>query len=297
MARTAIVLVNARAGSVQREQDRDRIAAALAAAGVEAEIRAVAGGALAEEARRAAGAAPDAVIAAGGDGTVAAVAGALAGGRVPLGILPLGTFNHFARDLGLPLDLAEAARVVAAGRVRSVDVAEVNGRVFVNNSSIGLYPLAVRARRRGSRRLPRVLRMAFALARLVIRLPRLPLRLTVASASVPRRTPIVFVGNNPYEMRLLAPQRRRALDGGALGVLVVRRASRLHLVALALRALVGRLDAGRDLDALRVDALRVDSRRRRLHVAADGEVLRLAPPIEYRIRPAALPVLAPGPAA
>jgi diacylglycerol kinase family enzyme len=86
------------------------------------------------------------VVAGGGDGTVNAVAGVLAGTEKPLGVLPLGTLNHFAKDLGIPHEVERAVQLLGTGAPRRVDVAEVNGRVFVNNSSIGVYPLAVRER-------------------------------------------------------------------------------------------------------------------------------------------------------
>jgi diacylglycerol kinase family enzyme len=284
------VLVNAHAGPGQPEPER--IAAALRGAGVEARLVPVPGGGLAAAAREAAASGVDAVIAAGGDGTVSAVAGALAGGTTPLGVLALGTFNHFAKDLGLPLDLEGAVRVVAAGQVREVDVGEVNGRVFVNNSSIGIYPLAVRDRER-RRLLPKAVAMAFAVGRMVARLPVLRLRLRLAGVQLPRRTPLLFVGNNAYETAALAPQRRAALDRGALSVVVVKHATRRGLVGMALRALLGRLDAARDLETLALCEVVVESHARRLLVSADGEVFRAAPPLTYRCRPRALRVLAP----
>jgi diacylglycerol kinase family enzyme len=287
-----VVLLNAGAGP--GAADPERLRRAFAAAGVAADVRAVPGPELAAAAREAAGRA-DAVVAAGGDGTVSAVAGALAGTGTPLGIVPTGTFNHFARDLGVPLDLGAAARAIAAGAVRQVDVGEVNGRVFVNNSSIGLYPLAVLEREGRPRRfLPKPLAMALALLRTIFRFPVLRLRLRVSGAELPRRTPMLFVGNNAYEMRLFAPQRRTALDGGALSVVVMRHASRLRLLVLALRALTGRLDAARDLETLRLEAFRIETARaRRVLVATDGEVHRIQAPVAYRIRPRALSVLAP----
>jgi diacylglycerol kinase family enzyme len=290
-AMRVVVLVNARSGASRSEPER--IHAALAAAGVTAELRPIRGD-VTEAARRAAADGADAVVAAGGDGTISAVAGALAGTDTPLGVLPTGTFNHFARDLGLPLELDAAARALAAGEVRTVDVGEVNGRVFVNNSSIGLYPLAVRERETRRRFWPKPLAMAAAMIRLVARLPQFRLRLRLRGATVPRRTPILFVGNNEYDMKLLAPQRRARLDAGALSVVVVRHASRVGLVGMALRALVGRLDEARDLETLRLEELEVSPRRpHRLLVSADGEVFRAEPPITYRIRPRALRVLAP----
>ncbi|MEA3203922.1 MAG: hypothetical protein QOI63_1602, partial [Thermoplasmata archaeon] len=143
------MLANCAAGGGEPEERRTRaIAAAFAAVGVAAEVRCVPGAALPDAAKQAVDDGARTVVAAGGDGTVGAVAGAVAGTSAHLGILPLGTLNHFAKDAGVPLALADAARVVATGTGRRVDVAEVNGRVFVNNSSIGLYPRAVRERER-----------------------------------------------------------------------------------------------------------------------------------------------------
>ncbi|HVV85968.1 MAG TPA: diacylglycerol kinase family protein, partial [Kofleriaceae bacterium] len=140
------VIMNHAAGSAGVAHARDRAAAirtAFTDAGVEVELHPGDGPRLADLARAAAASGVDAVVAAGGDGTVSAVASALAGGDVPLAVLPLGTLNHFAGDLGMPRELAAAARAIAAGTIDRVDVGEVNGRVFVNNSSIGLYPLVV----------------------------------------------------------------------------------------------------------------------------------------------------------
>jgi diacylglycerol kinase family enzyme len=284
-----VVIQNAAAGTTRAAGE---IAAALRAAGVEAEVRSVAGEACRREAAAAAQGA-DAVVAAGGDGTVSAVASALAGSSKPLGVLPLGTLNHFARDLGIPLDLGEAAKVVAAGAVRQVDVAEVNGHPFVNNSSVGFYPHVVRRRSRLRAWLGKWLATAWSALAVLWRLPRMRLRLRAEGVEAPLLTPFLVVGNNRYERGLLLSDRHReALDGGELRIYVARDPGRLALVRIALRWLVGR---GRDEDLAELSArsARVDSRRRALHVSADGEVLRLRPPLRYVIRPRALNVLAP----
>jgi len=144
----------------------------------------------------------------------------------------------------------------------------VNGRVFVNNSSVGFYPHAVRARDHLRGRLGKWPAMAWAVLRVLLRFPRLALRLRWDGGVAPRRTPFVFVGNNRYDTALLATQRRPSLSGGVLGVYVSRRQGRAGLLWLAARALVGRLDAERDLEALDVPRLTLESRRRRLQVSA-----------------------------
>src|SRR5688572_17214545 len=148
VAMRATVIVNAASGVGEREIAAEcaRIAAGLESRGVEATVLQVPGERLTDAAREAAAGGAEAVVMAGGDGTMSAGAAALAGGNCPMGILPLGTLNHFARDLGIPADLEGALAIVASGTVKRVDVGEANGRVFVNNASIGLYPHAVAAR-------------------------------------------------------------------------------------------------------------------------------------------------------
>jgi diacylglycerol kinase family enzyme len=156
--RRAVVLANAGAGAFNQALSADlrwRLADALAQTGIAADIRYVRGGGLREAARALAEARRgeiDAVIIGGGDGSVRAVASVLAGTEVPLGIVPLGTRNHFARDLRLPLEVEDAAVTIAAGQTRLVDLGEVNGETFINNSSIGIYPYLVieRERRRAA---------------------------------------------------------------------------------------------------------------------------------------------------
>src|SRR5205085_1689796 len=121
----------------------DRVAEALERAGINAEVELVGAGEIGQRCRASAERGDPLVVVGGGDGTISAAASALAGTETLLGILPLGTLNHFGRDLGIPTDLDEAAALIAARTVREVDVAEMNDRTFINNSAIGLYPLLV----------------------------------------------------------------------------------------------------------------------------------------------------------
>lgn len=286
-----VVLQNRDAGGSRPAAELEDV---LRRAGVEADIRTVPAAALAEAARQAAREGV-VVVAAGGDGTVNAVAGALAGTDVPLAILPTGTLNHFARDVGIPVDLDAAARVVARGSMRRVDVAEVNGRAFLNNSSIGFYPVVVAQRGRVRSRISKWLRLAWAAVAVLWRLPRIRLRLRTEAVSSPVVTPFLFVGNNRYDPSLGSP-RRAALDGGALHVVVARWAGRLGFVSAAVRGLLGRAP-GEHVAELEVRRLRVETPRRVLRVSTDGEVHRLRPPLRYALRPGALRVVAPAPEA
>jgi diacylglycerol kinase family enzyme len=298
-----IALVNPASGTMSaadREAKVQALRAALAGAGLEAEVRPTPGPEL-ERAALETATSPgvDAVVAAGGDGTVSAVAGALvkAGAPVPLGIIPAGTLNHFAKDLGLPLDPAAAAAVVAVGHVRAVDVGEVNGRVFVNNSSIGLYPQIVRQRDRIRERLGSGKWTAMAVACVSVFRRHPVVHVTIETGGRVRRctTPFVFVGNNRYEIDLFALGARPALDRGELSVYFTTRTSRFALLTLAIRAAFGRLEQARDFESLTLKQFQIETNRRTLPVAHDGEVTRMDPPLRYRTLPKALRVLAPPP--
>lgn len=298
MRSRAVVLLNAAAGSVAPEGASEvaaRVSAAFSETGLIADISAVDSRSMADEVRNAVAAGADRVIVGGGDGTLSSAAEVLVGGPVPLGILPLGTKNHFARDLGVPADLNEAARVIAAGHVRQVDVGEVNGRVFINNCSLGVYADMVRDRetqeiRDDRRRWAAMLRASWgSLRRFRVRMVTLQVDGRVLRVT----TPLVFVGNNRYETRLLALGRRTALDDGLLWLYVARNTSRLGIVRLGARMLLGRLEQAQDFEALATAELEVRTRRRHLRVAVDGEVRPMLSPLRWRSRPGALAVLAP----
>lgn len=288
----ARILINRGGGSADR---RTQIERALARAGIAGEVEWLDGDAIAAAAKRAVEDRFGVVIAGGGDGTMSAVAGALAGTDAKLGILPLGTLNHFARDLEVPLDLGEAARLIASGKARSVDVAEVNGRIFINNSAVGLYPLMVIDREAQQSRLGRSKRAAMLVAslRALLRFSSERLTLTVNDEKKSIDTPLLFVGNNSYRLKMPDAGTRERLDRGELFVLVLRRNSRLGFCVASLRALAGR---PRNEDAVRIEdvrALRVDSARSRLAVSLDGETAHLQTPLDYKLRPKALKVIAP----
>lgn len=287
----AHILINRGGGSVG---ERQTIEEALERAGLDCDIQWLEGAEIPRAAEAAVAAGAERVVAGGGDGTISCVAGALAGSRCKLGVLPLGTLNHFARDLGIPLDLEEAAKLIVGGTARAVDVAEVNGRVFINNSAIGLYPLMVLDRESQQRRFGRGKRPAMIVAalRTLVRFHHRRLTLTVNDERTGRvDTPLLFVGNNDYRIDLGAPGKRESLDDGELCVFVLRKKTRRGLIAATIRALLNR---SRDDDMVRLDGvktLRVASARSDLTISLDGETVSLVPPLEYRIRPKALTVI------
>lgn len=295
------VLMNSAAGSVHGAREAAaRVTAAFARQGVEAEVRQLPGGQLVAAVREFVAQQTDgvtrhrqALAVAGGDGTISAAAGALAGTNLPLGILPMGTLNHFAKDLGLPLEVEAAAAVIAAGKTRKVDVAELNGRVFVNNSSIGLYPFMVQ-RRNAHQQRHGIGKMLATLPALVETLRRASWhRLDIAAAGERQRirTPCVFVGNNCYEVGLKALGSRACLVDGELDIHVVRQQSRLGVLLLPFKIALGIVDPERDVQTFRSRDLEIVSRRQRwMRVSLDGEVVRMATPLRYRSRPYSLEV-------
>lgn len=292
----AIVIMNGSAGSfgkTDQQSDVARVDAAMRKAGIDVEIRAVEPHELSDAAKRAAAERPDAVVAAGGDGTINTVVGALVGGDVPLGVLALGTYNHFAKDLRLPLDLDAAAAVIAGGVTRNVDVGRVNDHVFVNNSSIGMYPSIVKRREKIRERLGRSKFAAMVVATLAIvrRYPLLNVRIHTPQGSMLRRTSVVFIGNNPYNIELFKLGERTSLDSGTLSLYMTHRTGRFAMFWLALRGLFGRLNQANDFESLLLDECIIETPRRHLHVAIDGEVQTLPPPLHYRIVPGGLKVI------
>ena len=236
------------------------------------------------------------IVAAGGDGTINAVAAKLVGTDKTLGVLPMGTLNHFSKDLGIPQDLEEAARVVCENHTTTVDVGEVNERIFINNSSIGLYPRIVRRRIRQQRSGYSKWSAAFwsSLA-IFTRYPFLDVKLRIDRKFMERRTPLIFVGNNEYEIHSLNMGARQSLQDGILSVYDLHRTGRAGLLLLALRSLFGTLRDAEDFDEYFTDELTIDKRRKqkRVLVALDGEVVLMNAPLRYRILPRALRVIVP----
>ena len=236
----------------------------------------------------------DALVACGGDGTVNAVAAAALEAGKPLGVIPLGTLNNFSKDLGIPQDLAEAIKVVAEARTKCIDVAEVNGQIFINNSSIGLYPRIVHDRERQQRLGRGKWFAAFWAALKVLRFSHfLNVRLICDGVEYRGKTPFVFVGNNDYDMDLYNVGRRERLDEGKLSVYFLRRGGRWGVIVMLLKTMIGRVKQWDDFEELQTDELTIVSRKKVLPVAFDGEVAAMETPLNYKMLPRALEVIVP----
>jgi diacylglycerol kinase family enzyme len=253
---------------------------------------AVRGPDIAAEAEKAA--ANGVIVAAGGDGTVSAVAGVAVRSGATLGVLPLGTLNHFARDAGIPLDVAEAASVIRNGVTRTVDAGELNGRIFVNNVSFGIYPRLVWERRAEQRRgYGKWTAFSIALAKTWWSYRTLTLQMSLDGTPLVRRSPFLFIGNGEYQAEGMDLGARQSLESGRLSAYVAPECGRVELLAMPVRALAGRLSPVR-FEAFTAREITIAPSRSRIAAALDGEIVVARPPLRCRIRPRALRVLIPG---
>lgn len=252
------------------------------------------GGALADAVTRARSDGFPTVVAAGGDGTVNAVAAGLAGTDRRLGVAPLGTFNFFARSLGLPEDLGAALDAIERPEARSVPVGEVNGRVFLNNASLGAYPAILRRRERIYARVGRSRAAAAAsvLATLAGRRGSVAGTLAADGAERPLRTPLAFVALNPFQLDHYGLDGQGCLEGGRLALFLAARRGRLGLIRSAMDLALARAESGRDFHLVCAETVEIRTRRPRQTVALDGERARLESPFRFRIRHDALRVAA-----
>jgi diacylglycerol kinase family enzyme len=299
-ARATPVLLNTKARAF-RDAGEDavlaRVEAACRAAGLTADVRAVPPDRMGEALRAAREGGATTIVVGGGDGTVRSAAQELAGTDVALGILPLGHRNHAARDLGLPLDLEEAVRLLARAPLRAVDVGDLDGRAFLNNSCLGVYPFLVRVRDHHERRfkwsrLPALLRAAWVT---FWRFPQLEVDFHRPEGVDVIRTPLVFVGNNEY-MLGLDLGRRHSLDDGHLWLCAVRPMGRFRFLRLCLRSMLFPVPREDHVIARRAERVSIAVGAHRTWVSLDGEVERFRGVLRYRIRPGALRVIADPPA-
>ncbi|MGE3465877.1 MAG: diacylglycerol kinase family protein [Pyrinomonadaceae bacterium] len=295
-AASAEVIINTGSGSYVDGETVEILTQEFKAGGIKPNFHLVKNGReLTATARQAARSDTKIIVAGGGDGTISAVAAEVAGTGKVLGILPLGTLNNFSKDLEIPQELAEAARLITVQHTTTIDLAEVNGRIFINNSSIGLYPRIVRKRDQQIQRLGYGKWRAAMWATLrIFRIARfLRVRIEVDGKTFLRKTPFVFVGNNRYEMDLFSIGRRERLDSGKLSIYFLHRGGRWGVIMLLWHTVTRRVRQWRDFEEVLTHSVTIQSRRKRLAVAFDGEVEVTEMPLEYKILPLALTVIVP----
>lgn len=293
------VLMNAGSGSNDKGDARAAITKVLVEAGREQEIlTARRPRDLPDLARRAAERRPCILAAAGGDGTLNAIAEVAWQRGLPLGVIPLGTFNLFARNLGIPQDPAGAARVLAEGQPRHITAGFVNGRIFLNNASFGLYRRLIEERETHKQRFGRnrLVALFSALATLLHRHRSYRLQLEVNGKAVEFSTLSVFFGRNALQLERLGLDEAVCVARGELAILDLKDVSRLRMLALLLRGVLGQLETASDLRqscARKVEIRRLEGSGRRIKVAIDGEVVNCNLPLVVESVPDALCMMVP----
>jgi YegS/Rv2252/BmrU family lipid kinase len=293
MMRKTGVIINVSAGSTARQEIAEAIRKAFDQHGVQVKVEVADGDKLPELARAMRDQAYDCIVAGGGDGTISTVASQLVGYSTALGVLPLGTLNHFARDLGMPLDIDNAVAEICSGEIRAIDVASVNGKVFLNNSSLGLYPDQARLRQAWRARIGRWPALIFASVVVLTRYPFLRVIAEFNGKRLSRRCPMMLVSNNEYKLEPGKLTERERLDCGVLGIYLLRDEGRTGLLRIALHSLVYRLEDAASFENHRATEIVVKTHRKKVRVALDGEVYKLHTPLRFRSLPASLRVIAP----
>ncbi|MGE0666513.1 MAG: diacylglycerol kinase family protein [Sphingomonadales bacterium] len=242
-----------------------------------------------------------AVVVAGGDGTINAAAQKVLGSGCAFGALPQGTFNYFGRWHGIPLEIEAATRALLQARLQPAQVGFVNDRIFLINTSVGLYPQLLEDREAFKRKhgRSRFHALLSGIATIVRREHR-PLRITLdvdgTAQTVEALT--LFVGNNPLQMRQVGIPLDRAVDSGRLAAVRLRPVGTLELLWLTLRGMIGRLGEEADITAFSFRRMTVrpnSSRGRPIKVAVDGEIMHLPAPLEFRVADEPLYALLPPP--
>lgn len=235
------------------------------------------------------------VVAAGGDGTLNSVASKLMNTEIPMGILPLGTFNYVARLLNIPLDLLKAAEVVAAGQIRTVHVAQINEHIYLNNASLGLYPLFIQRRELYNRRFGRFPLHAYtsALDVLIRDRKELKLELQVDGRKYPVKTPLIFFGNNQLQLAELNLRIAKAAEAGLVAGVVVAKSDKPTLFKILWQLIRGKLDHAPHVYSFSGHQVKIHSRARKLTVALDGEIVEMQPPLEISVSKNVLKIMVP----
>lgn len=283
------IIVNEASGSAVERLDE--LESSLSRAGLDARVIRVRGPQIAEKATVAADAG-SIIVAAGGDGTVSSVASVAVRTGATLGVIPLGTLNHFARDCGIPLDIDQAIAVIRAGHTRDIAVGEVNGAIFVNNASLGLYPRLVWERQMEQRRgHGKWVSFAIALVRTWKRYPTVTARVDVDGVAFVKRTPFLFIGNGEYRAEGFALGTRASLDSPILSVYLAPGVGRFEMLTLPFRALGGRLADDLKFESLMARDVTIETGRHQIALAVDGELTTVRPPIRCAVHPRALRLL------
>jgi diacylglycerol kinase family enzyme len=296
MANSIEVILNASAGSQQAQNSRALLEKVFHESGRSFGISVASGDEIGRMARARAASDCEVLVAGGGDGTICGVAEAAQKFGKTLGVLPLGTFNYFARNLGIPLDLTAAARVILEGEAVRASVLDLDGRLVLNNSSIGIHPAVLLQRRKLYRRWGRNQLNAYLSVFITAFRPppRLRVRLATAEGEMIRETPLVMICSNAFQMEAFALAGTECLAEEKFALYVARMGGRTTLFRLGLRAFLRCLRPDIDYEVICASDVTIETLRRHwLRAAVDGELERLNSPMRFRVAPQQLCVLAP----
>jgi len=233
-------------------------------------------------------------VAAGGDGTINHVVQSLVHSEAVLGVIPAGSYNHFAKDLGIPLTWRRALETILSGQTRQIDVARINDRFFLNNVSIGLYPELVARREERGRDYARWKARLWAAYATLRKFPHVTLTLESEHHQEVIRIQVLMISNNTYDLsRMGIEAPRSTLSEGRLSVYWLPHVPRLALMRFAAHYLAGRVHETPGFRSFRTSRLKLQSSHHHLNVGIDGEVMRIPMPIVIAIVPQALLVRVP----
>lgn len=235
------------------------------------------------------------IVAAGGDGTLNAVASELLHQEIPLGVLPLGTFNYVARVLNIPLDIIQAADVIATGESRSSHVARINDRIYLNNASLGLYPLFIKKRELYNRKFGRFPLHAYTsgLDVLIRDRKELKLEIEVNQQKYPVKTPLIFFGNNQLQLQEMNLKIAKCAEIGEVAGVVLAKSDKMSLFKTLFQLIRGQLENAADVYSFSGEKVTVYSKKAKLTVAIDGEITEIATPLKFNVDKNALKIMVP----
>lgn len=235
------------------------------------------------------------VVAAGGDGTLNAVASQLLHQDIPMGILPLGTFNYVARVLNIPLNILDAAKVIASGEPRASHVAKINDHIYLNNASLGLYPLFIQRRELYNQKFGRFPLHAYTSGLDVLIRDRKALRLEleVNHHKYPVKTPLLFFGNNQLQLAEMNLKIAQCAAIGEVAGVILAKTDKVSLFKTLFQMIRGKLEQAEDVYSFSGENVTVYSQKTKLTVAIDGEIMEMSTPLHFHVEKNALNIMVP----
>lgn len=235
------------------------------------------------------------VVAAGGDGTIRGVAQKAAGQTVDFGVVPVGTFNFFARNHQIPEDPEEAFRLIFTGEVRTVRLGRVNNEIFLINASLGLYAKAIREREQSTARFGRY-RFVVIVSTIISFFRRhrlLNVDLVMGNERRSLRTPMIFIGNNALQLRDLKMDVARCMKKDLMAAVTLKPLRKMEMVRVLFRGLTKTIEQEENVDSFCVDSLTIHTTKSPQMVALDGEIFHLNSPFKVEALPHILRMVLP----